>query len=413
MKASDISKMNSRERVRAVLNHQMPDRVPNGLGGCDTAGMHVVAYDNLQKMLGVEMAPPKLISSMAIAVFEEPVIRAIDGDIIMLSSTKICDTQYRGEIAGKWKNQKLWGRTVAIPSNVTLLENENGSLIWECPGWDNGYVCPKGAYYFEEMSGNNDFYKDFEVPDPDDYRPIDFLDEKTLRHLENAAKQLYEETDLSICLGENILTLQVQPGGFAGHMILMLEEPDIMREILDKYVEAALKQIVLLDQAVGKYVDILSTAHDMGDNRGVTIGPNLWREIYKPAYTKLFQGCHNRTNMKICLHSCGSIDTILGDLIECGTEIINPVQTSAANMSAVSLKKRFGKDVIFWGGAYDAQTIRSSASYDEVYQSVYENTKIFAEGGNYIFSGVHNLPADIPDSHLKAILDAYRDARVY
>ena len=46
--------MTPRERVRAVLNRQLPDRVPNGLGGCETSSMHVLAYDNLQKMLGVE-----------------------------------------------------------------------------------------------------------------------------------------------------------------------------------------------------------------------------------------------------------------------------------------------------------------------------------------------------------------------
>lgn len=43
--------MTSRERVRAVLNHQIPDRVPNGLGGCETTSLHVLAYDNLQKIL--------------------------------------------------------------------------------------------------------------------------------------------------------------------------------------------------------------------------------------------------------------------------------------------------------------------------------------------------------------------------
>ena len=44
--------VNSRERVRAVLNHQLPDRIPNGLGGCETVGLHIVAYDNLQRFLG-------------------------------------------------------------------------------------------------------------------------------------------------------------------------------------------------------------------------------------------------------------------------------------------------------------------------------------------------------------------------
>jgi len=404
--------MNSRERVRAVLNHQIPDRVPNGLGGCETSGLHVIAYDNLQNMLGVERKPPKVNSSMAIAVFEEPVIRAIQGDTILLASPKLCESEFRGDVAAQWKEQKLWGRTFSVPATVHLRENSDGTLTWESSMWDNGAVCPHGGYYFEHREESK-FLEDFEVPDPDEYQPCGDIDERELRRLENAAKQLYEETDLSICLGEVRNTLQAQPGGLANYMVLMLEEPDIMREILDKYVEAALKEIQLLDQAVGKYVDMLSIAHDIGDNRGVTIGAGLWRDIYKPAYRKLFQGWRRITDMKINFHSCGSIDSIMGDLIECGAHIINPIQTSAANMSASSLKEAFGKDVVFWGGAYDAQLIPYTASYEEVYRSVCNNIKILAAGGNYIFSGVHNLPANIPEHHLKAMLDAYSDARMY
>ena len=234
-----------------------------------------------------------------------------------------------------------------------------------------------------------------------------------LRSLENAAKRLFEETELSICLGESITDLQIAPGGMVGSMVLMMEEPDVMRALLDKCADAALKQIKLLNEAVGKYVDILSIAHDLGDNRGVTIGAELWRDIYKDAYSKLFRGWRKITDMKVNLHSCGSIDAILGDLIECGVEVINPVQTSAKNMSPESLKARFGKDVVFWGGAYDAQLIPVESSYGEVYNTVYRNIKLLGEGGNYIFSGVHNLPATLPAHHLRAMIDAYRDARNY
>jgi uroporphyrinogen decarboxylase len=115
--------------------------------------------------------------------------------------------------------------------------------------------------------------------------------------------------------------------------------------------------------------------------------------------------------MKINFHSCGSIEEIMDDLIECGVDVLNPVQTSAANMDPKRLKERYGKDIVFWGGAYDAQTIDPSASYEEVYRTVYDNIKIFAEGGNYIFSGVHNMPPLMPDHHLKAMLDAYHDAK--
>jgi len=404
--------MTSRERVRAVLNHQIPDRVPNGLGGCETSGLHVLTYDNLQRMLGVERKPPKVDSCMCISIFEEPVIQAMEGDILLLASHKFCESEYRGDIEDQWKETQLWGRTFSVPRNVSFQKNEDGSLTWLSHMWNGGAVCTKDSYYFEHKE-YTDLTADFQIPDPDNFVPCDTLDERLLRNLENTVKRLYEETELSLSLGEWVTSLQVQPGGFAGHMILMMEEPDVMREILDKYVDAALKQVKLLDQAVGKYVDMVSIVQDIGDNRGVTIGAPLWREIYKPAYKKLFQGWRGITDMKINFHSCGSIEEILGDLIECGVHVLNPVQTSAANMSPAHLKERYGKEIVFWGGAYDAQSMPADASYDEVYQTVAHNVKTFAAGGNYIFSGVHNLPADLPDHHLKAMLDAYHDVKMY
>lgn len=127
----------------------------------------------------------------------------------------------------------------------------------------------------------------------------------------------------------------------------------------------------------------------------------------------LFDGWKQRTNMKINLHSCGSISSIIPDLIDCGVDIINPVQTSAANMSIDYLKNSFGDKVIFWGGAYDAQLIPSSASYSEVFDDVYTNISKLKAGGGFIFSGVHNLPATMPSEHLKAMIDAYRASRDY
>jgi len=218
---------------------------------------------------------------------------------------------------------------------------------------------------------------------------------------------LYEETDLSICLGETVTDLQIQPGGMMKHLIMMKENPEIMREFLNKSVDSALSQLKQLNQAVGKYVDILSIAHDFGDNRDVLIGSDLWREIYKKPYYDLFQGWKKITDMKINLHSCGSIHSILGDLIDCGVDIINPVQTSAKNMSAQKIKVDFGDKIVFWGGAYDSQMFSIYKSYDEVYKKVSDNINILKQNGGFIFSGVHNLPPDIPTHHIRAMLDAW------
>lgn len=401
--------MNSRERVQAVLRHEIPDRVPNGLGGCETTGMHIVTYDGLQKVLGCERHFPRLDTFMFNSVFEESVIRVMDGDIILLDSPRMCKSPLRGEYNDMWKEQELFGRRFLVPIEEVFRHNEDGSITWENR---NNKICPKGGYYFDSKS-NTDLTAEVVVPDPDEYNPSEELPESLLCRLEKQAKRLYEETELSICLGETIHDLQVSPGGMVNTMILMMEEPDVMHALLEKSVAAALKQLKQLDQAVGKYVDILSIAHDFGDNRGVMIGDDLWREIYKPYYKRLFQGWRECTDMKINLHSCGSIASILDDLIECGVHIINPVQTSAANMSVESLKSRFGDKVIFYGGAYDAQLLSASMTYDDVYQAVFQNVKTLSRGGNYIFAGVHNLPADMPEHHIKAMMDAYFDARAY
>ena len=402
--------MTSRERVRAVLERRIPDRVPNGLGGCETEGLHIVAYDTLQKVLGVERWPPRLDTFMTNAVFEIPVIKAMEGDIILLASLNMCKSELRGEgTEDQWKEQELWGRTFSVSAKDHFTLRDDGVIVWDTAG---GAVCPKGSYFFDHR-GYTDLLADFEIPDPDKFHPRCTLDDGVLRRLEDAAKKLYEETDLSLCLGECITDLQVAPGGMVGSMVLMKERPDVMREFLDKCADAGLKQIELLDQAVGKYVDILSVAHDLGDNRGVTIGARLWRDIYKDAYKKYFRGWRSRTKMRVNLHSCGSVAEILPDLIECGLQVLNPVQTSAAGMDPVSLKERFGRDLVFWGGAYNPHLVSGNAGYDEVFSKVKRNVETLGAGGGFIFAGVHNLPATLPEDHLRAMLDAWKAARDY
>ncbi|MCL1793163.1 MAG: hypothetical protein FWG34_04775 [Oscillospiraceae bacterium] len=411
--------MIARERVKKVLNREIPDYVPNGLGGCETEGLHVLAYRKLQEILAVKPDSPKICTFMTNAVFELDVIDKMKGDIVLLASPRMCKSPFRksspDEIL-KWKEQILWGKKFQIPESDRFRENSDGSVVWETAG---NSICPKGGYFFDlvgDAASNSGFYDDMELehlPSPDNFNPSRDLSDELLRNLENSAKLLYEETDLSICMGEILTDLQIQPGGFAKSMILMKEYPEIMREFLHKCVEAALSQLKQLNQAIGKYADILMIAHDIGDNRDVLIGADLWREIYKKPYSDLFSGWKKITDMKINLHSCGSVYNIMDDLIECGADIINPVQISANNMSAKKLKKEFGDKIIFWGGAYDSQLVDKNESYDEVYIKVSECINILKQGGGFIFSGVHNLLPDVPEHHLKAMLDAWENNKNY
>jgi uroporphyrinogen decarboxylase len=107
------------------------------------------------------------------------------------------------------------------------------------------------------------------------------------------------------------------------------------------------------------------------------------------------------------------VGDVLPDFIECGLDIYNPVQISGANMEPERLKAVTSGKLIFWGGAYDHHLCSPDESYESIYEKTSCNIKALARGGNYILAGVHNLLPEIPEHHLKAILDAWKDNRDY
>ena len=400
--------MTSRERVRKVLQHEIPDRVPNGLGGSESAGLHIITYDRFQKILNIPRQVPRLNGYLVNAVFEMELIAAMEGDVLLIASPQDCKVPLWGKkTLDKWKEQVLWGKTFRVPVCEQIETQKDGSIFWK----NKGLVCPNNGFFFDEPCVS-DFLADFDYPDPENYNPPDSFTDEYLRELEDLAKELYEETEYSLSIGETGDGLRFKPCGRIGWMVLLKENPELMKAYLEKACTASLKQVSLIDQAVGKYVDTMVISDDMGDNRGLILGEQTWREVYKPFYRRLFSEWHNKTNIKIHLHSCGAIYPILDDLIECGVDVYNPVQISASNMEPGKLKTNFGRDLVFYGGDYDAQMMKG-CSYDEVYEHVKTNLTILKKDGGHIFSGVHNLPPDMSEDHLQAFFTAWMDNRSY
>ena len=400
--------MTPRERMRSFLAGEKVDRIPNGLGGCETAGLHNVAYDRLKWILGVTDSKNRVCTFMNNAIFEPSVLEAMEGDIILLGS-RMCPSRFWGPGTDrKWKDLNIWGITIQVAQEWNFRKDPDGTY-W----WDDRKKCPPGALYFDPPAPSTVGlrFDDADPPSPNDFNPSHELPETLLRRLEEDARLLYENTNYCITCGEMIRDLQLRPGGVQSWWMRMMEEPDACHEFLGKACDAGIAQLKQLHQAIGKYCDILMIADDMGDVRGVTVGPGLWREIYKRHYKRLFTEWHNITNMKVSLHCCGAVSDILGDLIECGLDIFNPIQISAHGMEPEKLKADFGGDLIFYGGCFDAVLCPSTTPDEVVYGTVKRNIEIFSKDGGYIFAGVHNLPGDTPELHLRAMLEAYRDCR--
>jgi uroporphyrinogen decarboxylase len=186
-------------------------------------------------------------------------------------------------------------------------------------------------------------------------------------------------------------------------------EPDNVERLLDALMTVHMKTLKKVCEAVGDICDILRFGDDLGMDNGPFMSPETYRTLFKPRHTKLCEYVHAHSSMKTFLHSCGSIYSLMPDLIEAGYDIINPVQTNCRDMEPEKLKQEFGKDITFWGGGCDTRSVLNRATPREVKAHVLGRLKIFAPGGGFVFNPVHNILPEVPAENIVAMFEALRE----
>jgi uroporphyrinogen decarboxylase len=189
-------------------------------------------------------------------------------------------------------------------------------------------------------------------------------------------------------------------------LMMLAAEPKKAARLLDMLTEIHLESLPQVIQAVGDAVDILQMGDDLGMQTGMQVSPEMYRRFFKPRHQKMYRYVKDNSDMAVFLHSCGSMSAVIADLIDIGVDIINPVQTSAVNMEPKRLKDEFGQHITFWGAGIDTQRVLPNATPEEVRKAVKERMDIFAPGGGFVFTQIHNIMADVPPENIVAMFDA-------
>ena len=136
-----------------------------------------------------------------------------------------------------------------------------------------------------------------------------------------------------------------------------------------------------------------------GQVKGAGIRPHLGR---------IFDVGKSR-GLWVAYHCCGSLRSIIPDLIEMGLDVLNPIQCNCPGMDPSELKKEYGSALSFMGGV-DTQQLLPTASSDEVYRvTAHLLEEMTADGGGYILAASHAVP---PETPLENIFAMYKAASV-
>lgn len=405
----------SRDRVRYAIEHKEADRIPIDFGAMRSTGIATIAYNNLRKKLGITKGLARMYDFIQQLAYPEKEIRDLFHiDIIDAGQAFLNDDS-------DWREWTLTdGSKCLIPKYLNVEIDEEGTVLLK----NNDNVIlgrkPKSSLYVDQSYW---VYKDLpKIPDTFNDKDLvkqlwaissppwylNIFNDNDYKLFINNIKKLHDETDYAIMLavGCNLFETGNFLRGMENFLCDIYLDKNGTERLLDKLVEGYMKFLDRVLKGVGEYVDLLQFGDDLGLQNGPFMSPDVFKEIFKPRYKKMWDFVHNNSSCKIFLHSCGSVYELLPHLIDAGFDVLNPVQTTTMNMGAEKLKKEFGKDITFWGGGCNTQDVLPYKSPKEVKKDVKERIEILGKGGGFIFNQIHNVLADVPPENVVAMFEA-------
>ena len=416
----------SRERLDATLNHRQPDRVVVDLGASGVTGAHASTVSRLRAALLGE--PDYRVRVFHLLMFsgeiDDRLRAALPVDVVGVSG-RTGSFGFRNE---GWKPWQLFdGTEVMVAGGFDPTTDAEGNLLMY-PLGDRSLrpsaIMPKGGHYFDPIVRQDPIDEDHLDP-ADNCEEFSLLGEDDVADYAARVAQLYDTTDYGLFgnlpgvwgLGDAMHVPAValpHPRGIRDleeWYMSLVARPDYIRAVFERETEITIENIRRLAERVGDRLAVVRICGtDFGGQEGLLISRQTYRSVFRPYYRAINEAVHRLTNWKTFKHCDGAIFDLIGDFIDDGFDVLNPIQTATTGMDPRNLKREFGDRIVFWGAGVETQTTLPFGTPDEVYREVRERIDIFNDGGGFVFAAIHNIQPGVPVPNLLAMFDAIRDS---
>ena len=316
--------MEHRERVLLATSLRDPDRPPLDLGGpsWSIADASPYGYRKLCEHLGLIDEHYELkMRSRIVSRVAEPVLKQLDIDFRYVGMSEPFRMLENGvvEDAFKVKWRPIGDHYFPMDDRAPLAKAKTAGDIEEFDGW----------------------------PDPKD--PI------FLRGW-GEARRLREKTDYAVGLdagpAKQVFHRYQWMRGFNQWFWDMRFNPELYRALADKIFEFGSALLTEYFPRVADYIDVVVISDDLGAQTGPLISEEHFKTFVKPWLKRRIKFLRRMIprDVKILLHCCGSVYNFIPHFVECGVNILNPIQPTAKDMEPERLKKGFGGRICFHGG---------------------------------------------------------------
>lgn len=382
--------MTSRERVLAVLDHKVPDRVPIILGVSNATGIKMTPYKGLKKILNISAPDAYLYDwpELGSAKLDEETMRRLGSDV-----RGVLD-KFPKSVYEKNKNRE--------PHSACIDDWGTGQIEIEPGVWFPGYHPLADATTVEELERYANW--------------PDMNDPSRITHVKAEAAELAEENEYAIMATpwlmfpfERAFAMQ----GMDKFLLNMAMYPDFSEALLRKNLSFCKQLMGNFLAEIGENIDIIKIGDDLGTQDRLMISPKMYRKLLKPIHAELIEHIKKFTKAKIFFHTDGDVFNLIDDFIEIGVDILNPIQTSAGKMADLAeLKARYENNLVFCG-AVDTQHVLPSGTPEEVRQEMKRVINILGKDGGYMVASVHTIMHEVPPENILAMVDAVEEFGYY
>ena len=177
--------------------------------------------------------------------------------------------------------------------------------------------------------------------------------------------------------------------------------PEFVHELMSAITDYNIAQI---EKAFTYDVDAVELGDDWGQQRGLIMGYESWKDFIYPYLKKTYKVIKDKGKY-VFIHSCGDVDELFDDLIDIGVDCFNPFQPEV--MDVISILAQYHKRLSFWGGLSNQKTLPLGTVHDVVKET---HTLMEAgKRGGYIFSPSHAVEGDTSINNIIAFIEEARN----